>query len=270
MLSFLLNAQVSFRLGVRTHALRALLALGAALIGVAFLAGRFSLRQPQVVSLDIGLSGLRFLGVLLVLFWMQEAFVRDIERRTITLACTYPVPRASYVLGRFAGVMALVAMAVAIWGALLFLMAQYASWGGDDLSRPVFGAGYLFVLLGVLLDLMVLGSLVLLLVSASTSSLLPFMVGGAFAVAARLLGPVLDYLALSADADPAMKHGFLPLLEKIRWLIPDLSRLDWREIVLYGTEPATRDVASGLMIAFGYFAVMLWLAVWRYDRREIV
>lgn len=269
MVSFLLNAQTSFRLGVRTHALRALLVLGAALIVAAFLAGSFSLRQPQVVSLDIGLSGLRFLGVLLVLFWMQEAFVRDIERRTITLACTYPVPRSAYVLGRFAGVMALVALAVALWGGLLFFMAQYASWGGGDLSRPVFGLGYLVVLLGVLLDLMVLGSLVLLLVSASTSSLMPFLVGGAFAVAARAVGPVLDYLALSADADPAMKQNFLPVLEKIRWLIPDLSRLDWREVVLYGTEPATRDVVSGVLIALGYFVLTLWLAVWRYERREI-
>ena len=269
MVSFLLNAQTSFRLGLRTHALRALLVLGAALIGATVLAGRFSLRQPQIVSLDVGISGLRFLGVLLVLFWMQEAFVKDIERRTITLACTYPAARSSYVLGRFAGVMALVVSAVAIWGGLLFLMAQYASWGEADLSRPVFSAGYVVVLLGVCFDLMVLGSVVLFLVSVSTSSLLPFLAGGAFALAARAVGPVLDYLVLSANVDPVMKQNFLPLLGKIRWFVPDLSRLDWREIVLYGTEPATRDVVSGLLIALGYFLVMIWLAVRRYDRREI-
>lgn len=269
MTPYFLNAQASFRLGLRTHALRALLALGILLIGVAFLSGAFSLRQPLVVSLDVGISGLRFLGVLLVLFWMQEAFVKDIERRTITLALAYPVRRSAYVVGRFAGVMALVIMAVAIWGGLLYLMGQYAAWGNADSSRPVFGAGYFLVLVGVCLDLLVLGSVVLFLISASSSSLLPFLAGGAFALAARSVGPILDYLVLSADADPALKQNFLPVLEKIRWVIPDLSRLDWREVVLYGSEPVSGNIFSGVLIASGYFLVMVWLAVWMYDRREI-
>ena len=269
MTPFLLNAQASFRLGLRTHALRALLALGLVLIGVAFLAGAFSLRQPLVVSLDVGISGLRFLGVLLVLFWMQEAFVKDIERRTITLALAYPVRRSAYVVGRFAGVMLLIIIAVAIWAGLLYLMGKYASWGYADSSRPVFGTGYLLVLVGVCLDLLVLGSVVLFLISASTSSLLPFLAGGAFALAARSVGPVLDYLVLSADADPGLKQGLLPLLAKIRWLIPDLSRLDWREIVLYGSAPVATDILSGILIAVGYFLMMVWLAVWMYGRREI-
>ena len=264
-----LNAQAGFRLGLRTHALRALLALGVVLIAVAFLAGSFSLRQPLVVSLDVGISGLRFLGVLLVLFWMQEAFVKDLERRTITLALAYPVRRSAYVLGRFAGVMLLVITAVSIWGVLLYLMGQYAAWGYSDSSHPVFGGGYLFVLAGVCLDLLVIGAVVLFLISVSTSSLLPFLVGGAFALAARSIGPVLDYLVLSADADPALKQSFLPLLEKTRWLIPDLSRLDWREIVLYGTIPNSGDILSGVLTALGYFAVMIWLAVLMYGRREI-
>lgn len=269
MISYFLNAQASFRLGLRAHALRALLALGAGLVGVAFLSGAFSLRQPLVVSLDVGISGLRFLGVFLVLFWMQEAFVKDIERRTITLALAYPVKRSAYVIGRFVGVMLLVLMAVAIWGGVLYLMGKYAVWGYVDSSRPVFGCAYLVVLLGVCMDLIVIGSVVLFFISVSTSSFLPFMAGGAFALAARSVGPVLDYLVLSADADPAQKQYFLPVLEKIRWLIPDLSRLDWRESVLYGNGFVQNDVISGVLIAGGYFFVMIWFACRMYDHREI-
>ena len=269
MTHYLLNAQTGFRLCLRTHALRALLVLGSLLIGVAFLSGAFSLRQPLVVALDVGISGLRFLGVLLVLFWMQEAFVKDIERRTITMALAYPARRSAYVIGRFLGVMALVVLAVTLWGGLLYLLGQYSGWGYIDSSRPVFGGTYLLVLVGICLDLFLLGSVVLFLISASSSSLLPFLAGGAFALAARSVGPVLDYLVLSADADPTLKTNFLPLLEKIRWLIPDLSRLDWREMVLYGSSPSSVDLVSGVLIAGGYFVVMIWLAVWMYDRRQI-
>ncbi|MBK7414018.1 MAG: hypothetical protein IPJ38_01755 [Dechloromonas sp.] len=99
----LLNVLLSWRLGIRSHALRALLVLGIMLMLMAFLAGAFSLRQPLVVAMDMGLSGLRFLGLMLVLFWMQEAFAKDIDRRTIAGALAYPAPRSVYVLGRFMG-----------------------------------------------------------------------------------------------------------------------------------------------------------------------
>lgn len=269
MTPFSLHAQASLRLGLRTHALRALLLLGCILIGVAFLSGAFSLRQPLVVAMDVGLSGLRFLGVLLVLFWMQEAFVRDIERRTITLALAYPVPRAAYVLGRFAGVMVLIMVGVFIWGALLYGVGHLADWGYTQSSRPVFGVAYLIVLAGICLDLLVIGAVVLLLISASTSALLPFLGGGGFALGARCIGPVLDYLTLSADADPILKERFLPMLRGIRWFVPDLNRLDWRDAVLYGTDVANVDMLSGILVALGGAVVALWLAVKIYQRREI-
>lgn len=269
MVAFYLNALAGLRLGLRARALRALFALGVLLIGAAFLSGAFSLRQPVVVALDVGLSGLRLLGVLLVLFWVQEAFVKDLERRTITLALSYPSPRSAYVLGRFAGVMLLVFLAVLIWGALLFVMARYSAWGYADSSQPVFGAGYVATLAGICLDLATIGAVVLCLASVSRTPLLPFLAGGAFALAARSFGPVLDYLSLSADADPLMKSHFLPLLDWVRWLLPDLSRLDWRDWVLYGMPPSANEMLGGALIALGYFVLALALAVWVYARREI-
>src|SRR5690606_37085935 len=119
---------IAWKLGIRSHAMRALLAFGAFLLCVAFLAGAFSLRQPLVVTLDVGISGIRLLTALLTLFWMQEAFVRDIERRSLTLAFSQPVDRLAYVLGRFIGVMLLISFAVAIWGIALAIADQFAAW----------------------------------------------------------------------------------------------------------------------------------------------
>lgn len=262
-----LHALISWRLGLRSHAMRALVALGALLIAVAYLAGAFSLRQPVVVALDLGLSGLRFLGLLLVLFWMQETFAKDIDRRTITFALAYPAPRASYVLGRFLGVMGLVVLAVAIWGLLLFFMGQYADWGYDQTTRNYFNAGYLLVLFGIVVDLLVVGAFFVFLASLAETPVLPFLAGFGFAVAARSVGVMLDYLSLSPWADRDMKAAMLPLLEKIRWLLPDLSRLDWRQITLYDLWPATGEVFQGLGVAFGYAMIMLGGAVLSYRRR---
>lgn len=264
----LLNAQLSWRLGMRSNAMRALLVLGGLLMAVAFLAGAFSLRQPVVVALDMGLSGLRFLGMLMILFWMQEAFAKDIDRRTVTFALAYPVPRSAYVVGRFLGVMGLVVLTVAIWGGALFLMDQFADWGYEQTSRNTFGGGYLLVLAGVALDLTVVGAFFVMISSISETPMLSFLASFGFAVAARTVGVMIDYLALSPMADNDMRALLLPILEKLRWLLPDLSRLDWRQITLYGHWPPTDQMIQGALVATGYAAMMLGGAVLAYRRRN--
>lgn len=264
------NARLAWLLGVRSHAFRGLLFLGVLLLATAFLAGAFSLRQPLVVTLDVGITGIRALSALLVLFWMQEVFVRDIERRTITWALAQPIPRQSYVVGRFLGFAALCTVAIMLWGGGLWLLDQVADWGYSSSSRPHLGMGYLAVLGGIVVDALLIGAVVLAVASAAETKALPFFVGAAFVMAARSLGPVLDYLIYSAAADPELQQQFLPVLERIRWLIPELSRLDWRTIVLYGTWPPTTAIVQALMMAFGYIIVMTAFAVRMYSRREFV
>lgn len=262
------NARITWLLGLRSRAVRGVLVLGGFLLFVAFLAGAFSLRQPVVVVVDVGISGIRLLTLLLVLFWIQEAFVRDIERRTIVFPLVMPVPRWVYVLGRFAGVAALIVMAVFIWGAALYAASFSSSWSYEASSRPVFDAGYLLVLLGVAVDALVIGAFALAVASLATTPLLPMATGAMFAVAARGIGPVVDYLEFSARADPALKEGMLPLLKAIRWLLPDLARLDFRIISLYGTSIQLDLILGGFAMALGYALIMLGVAVATYVRRE--
>lgn len=264
----LLNAFLSWRLGIRSHALRALIVLGIFLMLLAFFAGAFSLRQPLVVAMDMGLSGLRFLGLMLVLFWMQETFAKDIDRRTIAGALAYPVPRSAYVLGRFIGVTALIGMTVIVWGIFLYLLNQFADWGYESSSVNTFGIGYPIVLLGILLDLIVISAFFVMISSVAQTSVLPFLLGLGFAIAARSFGVMIDYLALSNTADPEIKTILLPILEKIRWILPDLSRLDWRPICLYDHWPPAGDMIQAVSISLSYSAVMLCVAIFIYKKRE--
>lgn len=263
-----LNARISWLSGIRSHALRVLLVLGGLLMGVAFLAGSFSLRQPLVVAMDVGLSGLRFLGLLLVLFWMQEAFGKDLERRTVMFAMAYPIPRAAYVIGRYLGVMALVFVTVAFWGALLYLINQFAAWGNEQSSANSFDAGYLLVLLGIFFDLAVIGSFFVAVSSVAQTPMVPFIASFFFALSARSIGVMIDFLTLSGQADAEIKSNLLPLLEATRWVLPDLSRLDWRQITLYGDWPSWGQVLVGMTLALGYLLVMLGCSVLIFRKRS--
>lgn len=273
MLDFLtirLHAILALRLAIRSRGFRALLVLGAALLAIAFLSGAFSLRQPIVVTTDIGLSGIRLLATLLVLLWIQEAFVRDIDRNTILWVFAFPAPRTSYVLGRFLGVMAIVGAGILLWGGALMVLASVADWGYAASSRPVFGGGFLLVLAGIFLDTLVVGSVVLWVGSVAQTPVVPFFVGGLFAIAARTLGGMIDYLAYSPNAEPALRQAILPVLQFIRWWIPDLGLLDWRSIVLYDAWPSAEVIWRGTVVAGGYALLFVGFSLCAYSRREVV
>jgi Cu-processing system permease protein len=84
------------RSGLRGKSFQAVFIFGVLLIGIAYLSGFFSPRQPQTVALDVGFSGIRFSLVLLNLFWVQELVAREIDRRVILFSLAYPVSRGAF------------------------------------------------------------------------------------------------------------------------------------------------------------------------------
>jgi hypothetical protein len=115
MLEFALSG---LRSGLRGRSFHAVFLLGVLLIGIAYLSGFFSPRQPQTVALDVGFSGIRFSLVLLNLFWVQELVAREIDRRVILFSLAYPVSRGAFLAGRFAAVLLLSLLAATALGLL--------------------------------------------------------------------------------------------------------------------------------------------------------
>jgi len=91
--------------------------------------------------------------------------------------------------------------------------------------------------------------------------------GLAFAVAGKSLGAVAEYLAKGADGDMTLMR-FAPIIDAIQWVLPDLSRLDWRIWPMYGQAPDGQAVGLGLVLAASYAALLLTLAVITFNRRN--
>ncbi|MDX9707183.1 MAG: hypothetical protein RBT86_06340 [Azospira sp.] len=265
MLQFFLS---SWRSGFRNRVFLALFLLGLMLVGVAYLSASFSPRQPRTVALDVGLSGLRFSLVLFVITLVQDLVGREIERRSVVLTLSYPVPRASYLLGRFFGVAALSGVGALILGLCLWLAVLLAGASYDQQFGVALGLPYWAAVFGVWLDALVVAAFALWIASVSTVAMLPLVLGAAFAVAGRALGAMVDYVAAGADGQAELAARFGPVLDTVRWLLPDLSRLDWRAWPMYGLAPEAATVALALAAAAAYAALMLWLAVRAFGRRE--
>ncbi|MCP5228348.1 hypothetical protein [Accumulibacter sp.] len=256
------------RSGLRGKSFQAVFILGVLLIGIAYLSGFFSPRQPQTVALDVGFSGIRFSLVLLNLFWVQELVAREIDRRVILFSLAYPVSRGAFLAGRFAAILLLSALAAVVLGLLLLLAVVAAGGGYSQEFELALGLPFWSAVAGFTLDAAVVAAFALCIAALSTVSVLPLALGAAFALAGKALGATMAYLAQGADGNEELVASYSPLVDLVKWLVPDLSRLDWREWAMYQLPPGSEVVFWAATMAVAYIVVLLVCASLLFARRE--
>jgi ABC-type transport system involved in multi-copper enzyme maturation permease subunit len=258
----------SWRSGFRNKVFFAVFFLGLALVGMAYLSASFSPRQPQTVALDVGFSVLRFILVLFAITLLQDTVGREIERRSVVLTLSYPVPRATYLMGRYFGVLALLASAALIFGLLLWVAVMMSGLHYDQQFRVALGWPYWFALFGIWLDVAVVAAFSLWIATLSTVSMLPLALGAIFAISGRAVGAVFDFLAKGAEGQADLVAQFGPVLATIRWIVPDLSRLDWRTWPMYEIQPDMQAIMLSVLMAIAYAVAMLGFANHAFLKRE--
>jgi ABC-type transport system involved in multi-copper enzyme maturation permease subunit len=249
--------------GWRANSTRTVFLMTLAAIGVAWLAGSFSPRQPQTVAFDVGFSLIRILSVLLVLFWVQELVSKEIERKTVIWACANPVSRGQYVLAKFMALALLAAVALLLMGgmsalSLLAVAPKYAQ------STPPAVGGVWLTFIFLWFDLLVILAFGLLMAVVSTTILLPFFLGLAFAIVTRSLGPTIAY----STASDSSASAWAPVVQLLQWVLPDLSRYDIRAVVLYGQWPEQTLMYGAPVQALAYVALLMTIAALAFSRRE--
>ncbi len=105
------------------------------------------------VLVDMGLSMVMLVCLLLAAFTATGVLSDEIESKTVLTVVSKPVGRPTFVLGKFLGIGAAIALAYWILAVAFFLTLrhQVLQNAGDDLDGPVlaFGLGFAFVALAV-------------------------------------------------------------------------------------------------------------------------
>lgn len=256
----------TIRAGIRSHSFKAIIILALALIVASHAAGALSGRHQQTVGLDVGLSGIRLALTLLLLFWQQELVGREIDKKTVFFVLTYPLPRSFYLLGRYAGIACLLLLATVFMGLALAVATHFGYGDGDRLVR--LGVPYWLTLFFVWLDMLVVVSFGCMLGSFASSSLIPFVLTLAFAFGARSIGLVLAFLAAPGSEGADIAPQFMPILDAIGWVLPDLSRLDVRISTLYNIPFDWHMLSQTSLMMVAYIGTMLGLACLFFNKRE--
>jgi hypothetical protein len=164
--------------------------------------------------------------------------------------------------------LALLAVASVILALLLWMVVIFSGSHYEQQFRVDLGFPFWVALLGVWLDVAVVTAFSLWVASLSTVAMLPLVMGLLFAIAGRALGPVADFLAKGADGQDVVVAQYGPLLDLIRWVLPDLSRLDWRAWAMYGVPPDGMAMVLAGLTGVAYSGLMVGLAIYSFSRRE--
>lgn len=238
------------------------------LVIAAYLASLFSGRQPATVALDIGLSVLRLLLPLVVVLMTQELLSREFDRRYFLNTLSYPHPRHSLLLGRFAAVLGLTLGLMLLLAGALALLVWLIGQGYAQDTPVALDQHYLMTIAFVGLDLLLLSAMACLLaVAASTPS---FVLVGTFGfmLVARSFGAIVELLTRNAFvvSDAESYRSGIGLLS---YLLPDLGALDVRMVALYGKmELLPADWPWLVLSSLTYTVGLLALAVWSLNRKR--
>jgi Cu-processing system permease protein len=142
-------AMNAYREAVRARVLYGLLAFALAACGYSVVVASLSLDQQTRVVSDVGAASISLCSVLVSIVLGATALYRELELKTIFPVLARPIFRHEYLLGKYLGIVATLAVFVAIDGAVVLGIL-----GLEAGAKPalVLGAGAgLFVMLGVAL-----------------------------------------------------------------------------------------------------------------------
>jgi ABC-type transport system involved in multi-copper enzyme maturation permease subunit len=236
--------------------------LGAVFLATA-LAAQFGGRQPATVTLDVGLSALKLVLPLFMVFQVQELFSREFERKFYQLSLTYPVSRLTWLLGRFFVLLLLSAALLLLLAGMLSIQVWFSGQGYAQSTPVALGLPFWLTIAFIGLDLAVLLSLACFwAVLASTPSFVLIGTLG-FMLIARSYSAVLALLATSVGV-VGDAQAYRTNLGLLGYLLPDLGALDVRMIALYGRMDFLPEdwpllAASALLYALGFLALTVWL-----------
>lgn len=254
-------------IGLRTNMFKILMVVAVLLVFCAWLASGMSARQPTSLMLDFGFSVLRLSLCLMALMWLQELLGKAIEKRYISQVLAYPLAKYQVLLANYIAVALLLLLSLIAVAMVLLAAAHFGSFY-EQTTPPNVGAAYVLTWALIYLDLLVVLAFALLMTAISTTPQLPLIFGLGFFVITHALGPILDYLLLADTAEELHKQTISPVLAKLRYIVPELSRLDVRELSLYNEAIQASYIIKQAVFGICYAVFLLALAVICFQRRE--
>ena len=252
MIAYLI-ARNTFREAARDRMLLAGLGAGAALLAATQLLSPLALGEGLRLTVDLGLSGITFIGLTLVVLVGTSLVAKEIDKRTIYNLLSRPVSRQAYVIGKWAGLAAtLWILAVAMGLALMLLLVVR---GHPEQIPSVAEAVYLAGL-----ELNIVTAIAVLFSAVSTPILSALYTIGLFLVGQWSY----DLRAFASKFPPAVAAGCSFTAN----LVPNLPLFNARTLAASGLTVPSSHLGIATAYAAVYCACVICLATAALETRD--
>jgi ABC-type transport system involved in multi-copper enzyme maturation permease subunit len=246
------------------------------LLALGFVAGAWGLRDfnfgaPELKFLaDFGFGAMAFFGAALTIAATAQLFFSEIENRTALTLLAKPVWRMEFVLGKYLGIVAVIAIFCTLVTALLAAVLSWREHGlmhefHDAFPNGRVLAGAMLVAAGLLqwLKLAVLAAFTLLVASFAQTQLYTSVAGFFILVICHL-----QYLAQEAYAHTGSTVARV-LGGLIALIFPNFQLFNLADDLGMGGVLPWNQVARVSVYASGYIFVTCALSVYSFRKREI-
>ncbi len=241
------------REAVRDKLLYNLLMFAALMIGSSIFLAQLQIADDGRIYRDVGLSSIAFFGALIAIFVGINLVYREISQRTVYTMLSKPVRRWEFLVGKYTGLLALLAIEVAIMA--VFFFGVLLSKGAE--VTP--GLPWAIVMIWV--ELVVITGVAMFFSSFTT----PYL-AGMFTVALWIIGHLLaDLRQFGMTSDSGALRA---VTEALYWSLPNLDRLDFKGDAAAGNTIEAARVAWATLYAALYSGVLMSGAMLLFQRRD--
>lgn len=243
----------TFRETIRNKILYVILAFALLVIGLCYFLANLSVGELTRIITDVGLASIHIFGVVMAVFLGITLVSHEVERKTVYLILSRPVPRWEFIVGKALGLCGTLALVTLIMAVTLFLV--HAAYEGST------EIGIFIASAGIFMELVLLTCLASLFSTFTTPVL-----SAIFTLSMFLIGHVSkDLLVFGGRATSGTVRAVSSVLF---YLLPDLENFNWKNEVVYGGARS----ASLIFLAAGYLltycAAVLLLACLVFSRKD--
>jgi ABC-type transport system involved in multi-copper enzyme maturation permease subunit len=255
-------AKNTYREAIRDRILYGFLFFAIVLLLFSLVLGQLSVNQQIRCTVDIGLAGISLFSVLIAIFLGITLLHKEIEMRTIYPVLAKPVARSTYVLGKFLGLAATIAVQMGLMLAVFFALIVFE---GGRLQAGLFIAVAL-----VFVETL----LVVAMAMFFTSFTSPFLSGlfclGLFAAGRN--AQLLEELARHKELAPIapILNGVSAILPNLYLFYPSGKLVEQSWATVLGQFVSSGYAAHAVGYGLAYTAMFLALSVVLLGRRDFV
>jgi ABC-type transport system involved in multi-copper enzyme maturation permease subunit len=255
--SILIVARNTFREAVRDRVLYNLVFFAFLMIVSAVIVGQISMDIETVVMISLGLSAISLIGLLIAVFTGVGLVSKEIDKRTLHAVLAKPLRRWEFLLGKFAGLVATLAVNTAAMAAGLFAALWLVKHSIARADAVVLVAVYF-----ILLKLTLVVALAMLF-SCFTSPLLAILFTGGLYLAGLFVSE-LRSLQVTNLTPQAQKFFTV-----ISYVLPNFGNYDVMSAAAHGRRVAGMLVLHNTLYTILYCAIVLSAAAVIFSRKDL-